>query len=112
MPFGVVSWIGRGMGVLDGLEIAEGKGQFWGKCGAAHCNQLGLCGVVIFSMRGGYATLPKFLLDFLLLLLVVVCFSGAHCRTLLQYLPHIVADGQRPGLPIPKLLPRVRIGLF
>ena len=30
MPFGVVSGIGRGMGVLDGVEIVEGKEQFWG----------------------------------------------------------------------------------
>jgi len=30
MPFGVVNGIGRRMGVLDGLEFVEGKGQFWG----------------------------------------------------------------------------------
>jgi len=29
MPFGVVSVVGRGMGVLDGVMIIEGKGQFW-----------------------------------------------------------------------------------
>jgi len=29
MPFGMVSGIGRGMGVLDGVVIVEGKGQFW-----------------------------------------------------------------------------------
>jgi len=33
MPFGVVSGIGRGMGVLDGVMIVEGKGQFWGEFG-------------------------------------------------------------------------------
>jgi len=27
---GVVSVVGRGMGALDGVEIVEGKGQFWG----------------------------------------------------------------------------------
>jgi len=26
-------------GVLDGVVIVEGKGQFWGKYGASHCNQ-------------------------------------------------------------------------
>ena len=26
MPFGVVSTVGRGMGVLDGVEIVEGEG--------------------------------------------------------------------------------------
>ena len=30
MPFRVVSGVGRGMGVLDGVEIVEGEGQFWG----------------------------------------------------------------------------------
>ena len=30
MPFGVVSGVGRAMGVLDGVEIVEGNGQFWG----------------------------------------------------------------------------------
>jgi len=28
MPFGVVRGVGRGMGVLDGVVIVEGKGQF------------------------------------------------------------------------------------
>jgi len=23
-------WVGRGMGVLDRVEIVEGEGQFWG----------------------------------------------------------------------------------
>jgi len=27
MPFGVVSGVGRGMDVLDGVEIVEGKGE-------------------------------------------------------------------------------------
>ena len=30
MPFGVVRGVGRGMGVLEGGVIVEGKGQFWG----------------------------------------------------------------------------------
>ena len=31
MPFGVVSGVGRGMGVLDfGVVIFGGEGQFWG----------------------------------------------------------------------------------
>jgi len=29
MPFGVVSGVSRGMGVLDGVVIIEGKEQFW-----------------------------------------------------------------------------------
>jgi len=33
--------VGRGsrMGVLDGVVIIEGEGQFWDEFGAFHCNQ-------------------------------------------------------------------------
>jgi len=30
MPFGVMSGVGRAISVLDGVEIVEGEGQFWG----------------------------------------------------------------------------------
>jgi len=40
MPFGVMSGVDRGMGVLDGMEIVKGKGQFGG-------NQWVLSGVVV-----------------------------------------------------------------
>ena len=33
MPFGVVSGIGRRMGVLDGVVIVEVVGQFWDEMG-------------------------------------------------------------------------------
>jgi len=41
MPFGVVSAVGRGMGVLDGdsLRRRDQMGSFGGKFGASHCNQ-------------------------------------------------------------------------
>ena len=56
MPFGVVSGVGRGMGVLDGgWRLLKGKGQFGSKCGSSHYNQL-----------GGDAPHPKLLYDFLL----------------------------------------------
>ena len=32
VPFGVVSAVGREMGVLDGADIVNGKGQFEGEC--------------------------------------------------------------------------------
>jgi len=39
MPFGVVSGVGRAMGVLDGVEIVEGEGEVLRcKCGASHYN--------------------------------------------------------------------------
>jgi len=37
MPFWVVSGVGQGMGVLDGMVIVKGKGQFWDEFGASHC---------------------------------------------------------------------------
>jgi len=40
---GMVSGVGRGMGVLDGVVIVEGKGHFGGGFDASHCNQWGLC---------------------------------------------------------------------
>ena len=49
MPFGMMSGIGRGMGILDGGgDRRRGKGSFGGEFGASHCNQCD-------------ATLPKLL---------------------------------------------------
>jgi len=49
MPFVVLNWVGRVMGdVLDWVEL----GSFGDKCGASHCNQWGLYGVVIFCREG------------------------------------------------------------
>jgi len=46
MPFGVVSGVGRGMGVLDGgRDLRKERGSFGGKYGASRCNQWD-CGVV------------------------------------------------------------------
>jgi len=48
MPFGVVS----GIGVLDGGGDRQRKrGSFGGNCGASHCNQWGLCDVVLCCDR-------------------------------------------------------------
>ena len=51
MPFGMVSEVSRGMGVLDGVVIVEGKGLLGGEFGASHCNQWGLCCVVVRKCR-------------------------------------------------------------
>jgi len=59
MPFGVVTGVGQGMGVLDGLVIVEGKEQFWGKFGASHCNQWA------FATRSSQITLRTCFLFFL-----------------------------------------------
>jgi len=47
MPFGMVSGVGRGMGVLDGVVIIKAEGQFLGEFGASHCNQWGFCCIVV-----------------------------------------------------------------
>jgi len=59
MPFGVVSRIGRWIGVLDGVAIVERDGAVWGKCGASHSNNGAPC------VRSGEAALPELLCDFL-----------------------------------------------
>jgi len=54
MPFGVVSGVGRGMGVVDGVVIVEGKGivlKGRGEFRASHCNLWGLCCVVVRERR-------------------------------------------------------------
>jgi len=41
---GMVSGVGRGMGVLDGgRDRRRGRGNFEGEFGASHGNQWGLC---------------------------------------------------------------------
>jgi len=58
MLFGVVSAVGRGMGVLDRVGyLPRELGSFGGKCGAFHCKQWRLCCVVVQERR----TLPKLL---------------------------------------------------
>jgi len=48
MPFEVVSGVGRGMGVLDGGgDRRRRRGSFGGEFGVSHCNQWGLCCVVV-----------------------------------------------------------------
>jgi len=69
MAFGVVSGVGRGMGVSDGVKIVEEEdGSPGGKRGTSRCNQWGLCGLVILCRGGGDAALPELFWDFLLLL--------------------------------------------
>ena len=47
MPFGVVSGIGLGMGVLDfGGDRQRERGSFEGKFVASRCNQWSLCDVL------------------------------------------------------------------
>jgi len=44
MPFEVVSGVGQGMGVLDGVVIVEGEEPVLeGEFGASHCTQWDLC---------------------------------------------------------------------
>jgi len=53
MPFGVVSGVSRGMGVLDGGgDRRRGRGSFGDKFGASHSNQWELCGVIVSCCDG------------------------------------------------------------
>jgi len=50
MPIGMESGVSRGMGVLDGWPGGDRRremGSFKGEFGASHCNQWGLCCVVV-----------------------------------------------------------------
>ena len=50
VPFGVVSGVGQGMGVLDGGNYRQRKGQFFrDEVVASHCNQWGLCCIVVWK---------------------------------------------------------------
>jgi len=57
MPFGMVSGVGRGFGVLNGGGNRRRKGEDWGEFGASHCNQWGLYCTVVRERRA----LPKLL---------------------------------------------------
>ena len=46
MPFGVVSGVGRGMGVLDGVVIVEGEGAVLGHLIVTNWNLLRSCAKV------------------------------------------------------------------
>ena len=52
MPFWVVSWIGRGIGVIDGMEVVEVKRQILGATVGHPIEPTGLCGVVILCREG------------------------------------------------------------
>ena len=55
-------------GLDGGADRQRGRGNSEGKCGTSHCNQWGLCGIVIFCHEGGNMAFPKLLWDFLLLI--------------------------------------------
>jgi len=72
VPLGMVSGVGRGMGVLDGG--GDHRRLFWGEFGVSHCNQWGLCCVTVVRER---RTLPKLLWGGLVLyfgiMLLLIC---------------------------------------
>jgi len=51
MPFGMVSGVGKGMGVDGRDDRRRERGSFGGEFGASHCNQRGLCCVVVRKRR-------------------------------------------------------------
>jgi len=76
MPFGAVSGVGRGMGVLDGDgDRRRGRSSFECKCGASHCNQRGLCDVVTLCREEWRRGSSQITLGFL-----VHCVVALVCR--------------------------------
>jgi len=61
MPFGMVG----GVGLEMGGDRRRGRGSFGGKCGASHCNQWRLCGVVILYHEGWRRGSSRITLGFL-----------------------------------------------
>jgi len=49
MPFEMMSRVGRGMGVLEGGDCRRGRGSFGSEFVASHCNQWGLCCIVVWK---------------------------------------------------------------
>jgi len=48
MPFWMVSGVSRGMGLLDGVgDCRRVRSSFDGEFGVSHCNQWGLCSIVV-----------------------------------------------------------------
>jgi len=48
MSFGMLSGVSREMGVLAvGGDCGRERGSFEGNCGESHCNQWGLCSIVV-----------------------------------------------------------------
>jgi len=62
IPFGVVSGVSRGRGVLDGVVIVKGKGQFWELMWDVPLSPMGLlrsCARVTHSSQITLGGLPK-----------------------------------------------------
>ena len=47
MSFGVMSGVSQRMGVLDGVGLSKGKGNFGGEFPESHCNQWGLRCIIV-----------------------------------------------------------------
>jgi len=56
MPLGMVSGVGRVMGVLDGCrDLRRGRVSFGDEFGASHCNHWGLCDAALPKLLYCYA---------------------------------------------------------
>ena len=57
MPFGVMSGVGRGMSVLDGVHILQGEGKFRGFLRPIGLN--GVSGYIFFKNRNVFDSYVK-----------------------------------------------------
>jgi len=81
MPFGVVSGVGRGMGLLDESEDRRREGALF-KVNAGHPTVTN--GIV--CVRGGDAALPKLLWDFLFITNGRVISNSYKCDILPRFI--------------------------
>jgi len=65
IPFGVVSGVSRGSGVLDGVVIVKGEGVVWGRGKLEHPTVTS-GDFVAYAVSGGVVAFPKLCWDFLL----------------------------------------------
>jgi len=75
MLFWVVSEIGRGIGVLNGVEIIEGE-VLGVNVEHPHCNQWGLCGILILCHEGWRCGFSQVTLGFLVILIIMISIIG------------------------------------
>jgi len=81
-------------GCIRWVDNVEGEGQFWGKCGASHCNQWELCDVVILCGEGWRRSCS------LILGGGISCFDFCCFRAITLSLLHLVVTVNWQVLPL------------
>jgi len=64
-----------------GWRSSKRKGSFGGKCGASHCNQWGLCGIVIFCREGWQCSSSQITLGLLVTASIIMTLPEQNCKS-------------------------------